>query len=81
MMDSERIKAIIVTGLPCELLQVEGDGDHFEALIVSSEFLGKSRVQRQQMVNRLLRADFDSGALHALSMKTVTPEEWRVLHG
>ena len=81
MMESEQIKKIIAEGLPCELLNVEGDGDHFEALIVSAEFIGKSRVQRQQLVNALLRSYFDSGKLHALSMKTVTPEEWSALRG
>jgi acid stress-induced BolA-like protein IbaG/YrbA len=81
MMHPERIKTIIAGGLPCEALQVDGDGDHFEALIVSARFAGKSRVQRQQTVNALLRPYFDSGELHALSMKTLTPEEWSALRG
>ncbi len=68
-------------GLPCEHLNVEGDGHHFEAVIVSAEFVGKSRVQRQQLVNAVLRAHFDSGELHALSMKTLTPEEWSAQRG
>ena len=80
-MISEHIKALIADGLPCETLQVEGDGEHFEALIVSAQFTSKSRVKRQQMVNALLRAWFDSGELHALSMKTLTPEEWSAHHG
>ncbi|GHU03317.1 BolA family transcriptional regulator [Betaproteobacteria bacterium] len=77
----ERIKSIISDGLPCETLNIEGDGEHFEALIVSAQFAGKSRVKRQQMVNALLRTYFDSGELHALSMKTLTPEEWSTHHG
>lgn len=81
MMHSEQIQKIIADGLVCENLHVEGDGEHFEALIVSALFAGKSRVQRQQMVNALLRPYFDSGELHALSMKTLTPEEWSVLRG
>ena len=81
MMDSEQIKTIIAKELTCEALHVEGDGEHFEALIVSSRFLGRSRVQRQQAVNAILRSYFDSGELHALSMKTVTPEEWSALRG
>lgn len=81
MMQSEQIKKIIADGVPCETLHVEGDGEHFEALIVSSQFAGKSRVQRQQMVNAILRTYFDSGELHALSMKTITPEEWSKLRG
>ena len=81
MMHSEQIKKIIGEGLPCEHLEIEGDGDHFEAVVVSAEFAGKTRVQRQQRVNALLRAYFDSGKLHALSMKTLTPEEWNAARG
>ena len=81
MMQSEQVKKIIAEGLPCEGLHVEGDGEHFEAILVSSEFVGKSRVQRQQMVNAILRPYFDSGELHALSMKTITPDERSALCG
>ena len=81
MMESEQIKRIIAEGLSCEGLHVEGDGEHFEAILVSSEFVGKSRVQRQQMVNAILRPYFDSGELHALSMKTITPDERSALCG
>lgn len=81
MMESEQIKRIIAEGLPCEGLHVEGDGEHFEAILVSSRFVGKSRVQRQQMVNAILRTYFDSGELHALSMKTLTPDERSALCG
>ncbi|GHU31869.1 BolA family transcriptional regulator [Betaproteobacteria bacterium] len=80
-MNPEHIKTLIADGLPCETLNVEGDGEHFEALLVSAQFAGKSRVKRQQMVNALLRTWFDSGELHALSMKTLTPEEWSTHHG
>lgn len=76
MMRPEVVRALIAAQLPCEFLRVEGDGHHFEALIVSAEFAGQSRVQRQQRVNQVLRAHFDTGELHALSMKTLTPQEW-----
>ena len=81
MMESEQVKRIIAEGLPCEGLHVEGDGEHFEAILVSSKFVGKNRVQRQQMVNAILRPYFDSGELHALSMKTITPDERSALCG
>ena len=81
MMNSEQLKKLIAEGLPCEGLHVEGDGEHFEAILVSSRFAGKSRIQRQQMVNALLKPHFDSGELHALSMKTITPEERSTLCG
>jgi len=81
MMDTEQLKKIIATGMVCEGLSVDGDGEHFEAIIVSSEFVGKSRVQRQQRVNAVLKPYFDSGELHALSMKTITPDERSALLG
>ena len=81
MMHSEQIKTIITRGLPCEHLHIEGVGEYYEALIVSSFFEGKSRVKRQQEINALLRSYFDSGELHALSMKTLTPEEWSAQRG
>jgi acid stress-induced BolA-like protein IbaG/YrbA len=81
MMQPEQVEKIIAAGLSCEHLQVVGDGHHFEALIVSAEFAGKNRVQRQQRVNAVLREHFNSGELHALSMKTQTPEEWSAARG
>ena len=80
MLDPKQIETWIAAGLSCERLSVEGDGQHFEAVIVSSEFAGLNRVKRQQRVNAVLKARFDSGELHALSMKTLTPEEWNA-HG
>jgi acid stress-induced BolA-like protein IbaG/YrbA len=80
-MNPDRVKTLIADGLPCETLKVEGDDHHLEALIVSACFAGRNRVQRQQAVNVLLRPYFDSGELHALSMKTLTPEEWSALGG
>ena len=80
-MEPDRLKQLIAAGLPCEGLHVQGDGRHFEALIVSSEFVGKSRVQRQQRINALLKPYFDTDELHALSMQTMTPEEWSARRG
>jgi acid stress-induced BolA-like protein IbaG/YrbA len=81
MMHPETIETLLREGMSCEFLSVEGDGHHFEALIVSAEFVGKNRVQRQQRVNAVLKGHFDSGVLHALSMKTLTPEEWTQTRG
>lgn len=80
-MHPDQIKQIILAGMACEHLALDGDGQHFEALIISAEFAGKSRVQRQQHVNKILKAKFDSGELHALSFKTLTPEEWSAQRG
>ncbi len=76
MLDPKLIEQWIAAGLACDHLAVEGDGQHFQATIVSREFAGLNRVRRQQRINALLRERFDSGELHALSMQTLTPEEW-----
>ena len=77
MLDPQQIEAWIAHELPCEHVTVVGDGRHFEAVIVSAEFAGLARVARQQKVNAILKARFDSGELHALSMQTLTVEEWQ----
>ncbi len=80
MVRPEDIKQYIEQGLPCERVDVAGDGHHFEALVVSSEFAGKSRVQRHQMVYRSL-GDRMREEIHALSMRTLTPTEWQESRG
>ena len=77
MLDPKQIESWIDAGLSCEHLTVEGDGQHFSALIVSAEFAGLNRVKRQQRVNAILKPRFDTGELHALSMQTLTPDEWK----
>lgn len=76
MMNPRQIEAWIGAGLDCEHIAVDGDGHHFAATIVSREFSGLSRVKRQQRVYQTIRDRLDSGELHALSMQTLTPEEW-----
>jgi len=75
-MDTQQIKAWIEAGLPDATVEVVGDGRHFQALIVSPAFEGKTLIQRHRMVKSLLQEQFDSGILHALSMRTLTPEQW-----
>lgn len=75
MVTPESVKQGIGSGLQCDHLQVEGDGQHFEAVIVSSAFAGKSRVQRHQLVYAAL-GDRMRQEIHALSMRTLTPSEW-----
>jgi len=76
MVTIESVKSGIESGLACEHVEVIGDGQHFQALIVSSEFEGRSRVQRHQLVYAAL-GDRMREEIHALSMKTLTPQEWR----
>ncbi|HEY6241645.1 MAG TPA: BolA family protein [Burkholderiales bacterium] len=74
MVTSEQVRSYIENGLQCEQVRVAGDGQHFEALIVSAAFRGKSRVQRHQLVYAAL-GERMRGEIHALSMRTLTPEE------
>ncbi|MEA3194245.1 MAG: hypothetical protein QOD26_2578 [Betaproteobacteria bacterium] len=76
MVTAESVKTGIAAGLACEHLEVEGDGQHFQALVVSAAFAGKSRVQRHQLVYAALGERMRE-EIHALSMRTLTPEEWR----
>jgi acid stress-induced BolA-like protein IbaG/YrbA len=70
------VRNFIAAGLDCSHLEVEGDGRHFFATIVTAEFEGRSRVQRHQRVYEAL-GDRMRAQIHALSMKTLTPAEWR----
>jgi acid stress-induced BolA-like protein IbaG/YrbA len=74
MVTPESVKSGIEAGLACERVEVLGDGQHFQALIVSSAFRGKNRVQRHQLVYQAL-GDRMREEIHALSMQTLTPEE------
>jgi acid stress-induced BolA-like protein IbaG/YrbA len=69
------VRAFIAAGLPCDHLEVEGDGRHFFATIVSPAFQGENRVARHQRVYAAL-GDRMREQIHALSMKTLTPAEW-----
>jgi acid stress-induced BolA-like protein IbaG/YrbA len=76
MVTPESVKQGIEAGLECERVQVIGDGQHFQALVVSSEFAGRNRVQRHQLVYAALGERMRE-EIHALSMRTLTPEEWK----
>lgn len=74
MVTPQSIKDGIEAGLACERVEVSGDGQHFQALVVSAAFAGRSRVQRHQLVYQAL-GDRMREEIHALSMQTLTPEE------
>ena len=74
-MDAETLRELIETGLPGARAQVQGDdGVHFEATVVSEAFRGKLPLARHRLVYATL-GDLMGGAIHALQLKTVTPEE------
>jgi acid stress-induced BolA-like protein IbaG/YrbA len=76
MITADQIKHFILTDLPCEYIKVDGDdGQHFEAVIVSAEFDGKRTLQQHQLVYKALGGRM-GGEIHALAMKTFTPDEW-----
>ena len=75
MTTPESIKNAIESALACDRVDVSGDGQHFEALIVSTAFDGLSRVKRHQLVYGALGGRMRD-EIHALSMTTVTPAEW-----
>ena len=76
MLDPKEIETWIAAGLLCEHLSVEGDGHHFEAVIVSNAFAGKRLIARHQLVYAAL-GDRMKQEIHALSMRTLTPDEFR----
>ena len=80
MIDPDQIRSWIESGLKCEHVAVQGDGHHFEAVIVSPAFRGRSRVQQHQQVYAVLGARMGA-EIHALSMQTYTPEDWATRRG
>ena len=74
MVTPESIRASIASGLDCDLVEVAGDGHHFEALVVSRAFDGLSRIARHRLVYAALGERMRE-EVHALSIKALTPEE------
>ena len=75
MVTPESIKQSLEAGLITEHVEVRGDGHHFEAVIVSTQFAGLSRIKQHQLVYAAL-GDRMRVEIHALSMQTLTPEQW-----
>ena len=75
MLTPDTLKNYIVAALPCVHIEVEGDGQHFYATIVSVEFEGLSMIKQHQRVYAAL-GDRMKAEVHALSMKTYSPEQW-----
>ena len=75
MVTPESIRDSIESGMACEHVEVRGDGAHFEAVVVSPAFAGLSRIKQHQLVYAAL-GDRMRQEIHALSMQTLTPEQW-----
>ncbi|MBF2758799.1 MAG: BolA/IbaG family iron-sulfur metabolism protein [Ectothiorhodospiraceae bacterium AqS1] len=77
--EAEEIEELIRQGLDCIHVRVGGDGRHFDAVVVSKAFEGKPMLKRHRMVYRTLGSRFDDERLHALALRTMTPDQWRSL--
>jgi acid stress-induced BolA-like protein IbaG/YrbA len=78
MLSLSDVKTAIEAALPGADVEVTdlGGGDHLKAVVVASQFEGKSLVQQHQLVYGAVRADMDSGVIHALALETHTPQSW-----
>ncbi len=84
MLDIEEIRRRILGALAdaeVEVKDLTGTGDHFEARVVSPAFAGRSMVEQHQMVYAPLQDLLKTGALHALALKTYSPEQWKKVGG
>lgn len=74
-METEAVAQLIRNGLPGAEVEVSGDGSHFEAVVVSDAFAGLTPIKKQRLVMDTVKAQIASGELHALSIKTLTPDQ------
>jgi stress-induced morphogen len=80
MIAPSQVEAMIKAGIPdaeVQITDLTGGGDHYQAVVVSSQFLGKSLVQQHQLVYGAVQEAMASEAIHALALKTYTPEKWQ----
>ena len=77
MADLEELRALIERALPGANVEVidEGGGDHLRAIVVAPQFAGLSRIDQHRMVKTAVRERMDDGSIHALSLKTMVPEQ------
>lgn len=80
-LSNETIESQLMSNDLVDFVKVEGDGYHYQVIIVSDIFNGKSRVARQQWVYAQLKDHILSGSLHAINMKTWTKSEWEKQRG
>lgn len=80
-METSAVEQLIRAGLPDAQVQVTGDGSHFDAVVVSEVFAGLTPIKKQRLVMETVKAQIASGELHALSIRTFTPEQWAAQAG
>jgi stress-induced morphogen len=82
MITPEEIKQTLNQALPVSLIETQdltGGGDHWQVIIVSSAFEGKGLLEQHRLVNEALKAELGDQRIHALALKTFTPEQWEKL--
>ncbi len=77
MISPQEVETAITSKLPNAQVKVVGDGQHFEAIVVSASFEGQTRVKQHQMVYAAIQEELASEVIHALSLKTYTPQTWQ----
>ncbi|MBI3147116.1 MAG: BolA family transcriptional regulator [Betaproteobacteria bacterium] len=80
MVQPENIETWIRAALPCQAVEVQGDGRHFQAIVVSESFRGLNRVRQHQLVYAALGSRM-ADEVHALSVQTFTPDDWAARRG
>lgn len=80
MISPDQVESKIKAELPDAQVQaLTNDGEHYEVTVISSQFEGKNRVQQHQLVYRAVQPEMNSGVLHAMSLKTYTPNDWAAI--
>ncbi len=77
-METQRIRKMIEQGIQASFVEVEGDGTHFQAVVVSEQFRGKPPLERHKLVYAAL-GDAMESEIHAISIKTYTDDQWEKL--
>jgi acid stress-induced BolA-like protein IbaG/YrbA len=80
MISTQQVKDAIQAKFPEAKVEVSGDGEHFEAIVVATDFAGVAKVKQHQMIYGALQAELASEAIHAISLKTYTPEAWQAVN-
>ncbi|MBK7582847.1 MAG: BolA family transcriptional regulator [Myxococcales bacterium] len=83
MIEPEAVRSLLLQAFPdgdVAVLDMTGTKDHYDARVVSGAFVGRSRIEQHRMVYAAL-GDAMQGAVHALALKTYTPEAWAKLKG
>ncbi|MDX2229206.1 MAG: BolA/IbaG family iron-sulfur metabolism protein [Leptolyngbyaceae cyanobacterium bins.349] len=78
MISPSQVESMIQAQLPeAQVKVMSDDGEHYEVIVISPVFEGKSLVQQHQLVYKAIQQEMLSGAIHAMAVKTYTPEAWQ----